>query len=554
MVQRVVSGSKDGTLRVWDAEGMECVSTLTGHTDGVACMCVVEVSDGASDGAADRTVQRLVSGSNDETLRVWDLERAECIYVLQGHRSRVKCVCVVKVANMTAGGGGGGTVQRVVSASLNCTLRVWDVEHEACLANLDCESGSAYALCAVHCGGGDDHGGGGLTVQRVVCGLSSGNLQVWDVEREKCVAELPGHTSPVSCMSVLAATDREGDVGGSGVVRRVVSGSFDRTLRVWGVDLRECVAKPRARAGSLHSTSVMVVPVDVGGGAMGGTVRRLVSGSRRSPGVWDVEGGNCVAVLKGHTDWARPACVVEVAFAADGVRGRGLVQRVVSVSGDGTLRVWDVEREECIAVLRGHATSVRGACAVGVADGVVGVGGGGTVQRVVSWSGMELRVWDVERQECVAVLGGHTAHVTCVRVVEVSVEAGDGATVRTVQRVVSGSDDKTLRIWEIESGTCVAVLRGHTSRVCNMCAVDVAAAADGGVGKRTGHFVVSWSDREDATVRMWDIERGDCVTVLKDFPRSVLCMCVVAVADGSGGRGGGEVVQRLVAGLMNRTL
>jgi WD40 repeat protein len=59
----VISGSDDDTLKIWDAEtGME-VATLTGYSDSVTSVAVT--SDGS----------RAVSGSADSTLAVWDLEK-----------------------------------------------------------------------------------------------------------------------------------------------------------------------------------------------------------------------------------------------------------------------------------------------------------------------------------------------------------------------------------------------------------------------------------------------------------------------------------------------
>ena len=72
----------------------------------------------------------------------------------------------------------------------------------------------------------------------------------------------------------------------------------------------------------------------------------------------------CVATLRGHTNWAR-ACVLSnkaseqqsgaqvtcVAALSNG--------RVVSGSGDCTLRVWDVSSGECLGTLRGHTRHAR---------------------------------------------------------------------------------------------------------------------------------------------------------------------------------------------------
>ncbi|MGH9938119.1 MAG: WD40 repeat domain-containing protein [Blastocatellia bacterium] len=75
-------------------------------------------------------------------------------------------------------------------------------------------------------------------------------------------------------------------------------------------------------------------------------------------------------------------------------------------------------------------------------------------------------------------LKGHSDGVRCVAV------TADG------RRVVSGSDDKTVRVWEVESGRCLATLEGHTSAV-----LGVAVTAD-------GRRIVSGSD--DKTVRVWE--------------------------------------------------
>ena len=71
---RLVSGSGDNTLRVWEGRGSAyaCVATLTGHTHYVSALTVLP--DG-----------RLVSGSTDQTLRLWDVG---CAPVLKNDAAR----------------------------------------------------------------------------------------------------------------------------------------------------------------------------------------------------------------------------------------------------------------------------------------------------------------------------------------------------------------------------------------------------------------------------------------------------------------------------------
>jgi hypothetical protein len=78
--KRIVSGSDDNTLKVWDAENGQEVLTLKGHTESVEGVAY------SPDG------KRLVSGSHDNTLKVWDAEKDQEILTLKGHTSSVEGV------------------------------------------------------------------------------------------------------------------------------------------------------------------------------------------------------------------------------------------------------------------------------------------------------------------------------------------------------------------------------------------------------------------------------------------------------------------------------
>jgi WD40 repeat protein len=68
---RIVSGSQDHTVRVWDAESGEEVAVLKGHDNSVRSVCSFTTAEGAV---------RIVSGSMDKTMRVWRAVPGDCIY------------------------------------------------------------------------------------------------------------------------------------------------------------------------------------------------------------------------------------------------------------------------------------------------------------------------------------------------------------------------------------------------------------------------------------------------------------------------------------------
>ena len=142
---RIVSASRDETVRIWNAATGECIRTLEGHAGYVFSASF------NPDGS------RIVSASRDETVRIWDAATGECIRTLKGHTSYVRSASfspdgsrivsaswddTVRIWNAATGKRiitlGGHTINvysvsfspdgsRIVSASLDKTVRIWDI-------------------------------------------------------------------------------------------------------------------------------------------------------------------------------------------------------------------------------------------------------------------------------------------------------------------------------------------------------------------------------------------------------------------------------------------
>src|SRR5260221_5411943 len=171
----------------------------------------------------------------------------------------------------------------------------------------------------------------------------------------------------------------------------------------------------------------------------------------------------CLHVLKGHTSTIR--CV-------KALDGRPIA---VSASRNGQLRVWDIEKGYCLRVLEGHEASVRALDVVGnvAVSGSYDYTARVRVQvrllRLIHFD-LSLQLWNVDTGECIRVLRGHHHQIYSV--------AFDGKFIAT------GSLDSTVRLWDFDSGKCLALLQGHTSLVGNLQILDgdlVTAGSDGRV-------------------------------------------------------------------------
>jgi WD40 repeat protein len=113
-----------------------------------------------------------------------------------------------------------------------------------------------------------------------------------------------------------------------------------------------------------------------------------------------------------------------------------------------------------------------------------------------------LKVWDLETGVCLRTLEGHRDRLKSVAL------HADG------RRAVSASDDRTLKVWDLSSGACLRTLEGHKGGVGF-----VALHAD-------GRRAVSVSD--DKTLKVWVLETGTCLCTLEGHTRGVASVALHA--------------------------
>lgn len=119
--KEALSGSNDRTLRFWDLDYMECQGVMEGHTGSIRTL------------EADFVSMRALSGAADCTLRCWDLETQECVGVLEGHR----CSPDTTIASFRH--------NRAVSTARDGMLQLWDLEAAQSIASIEGHVGSIFA-------------------------------------------------------------------------------------------------------------------------------------------------------------------------------------------------------------------------------------------------------------------------------------------------------------------------------------------------------------------------------------------------------------------------
>ncbi|KAF5340203.1 hypothetical protein D9611_007896 [Ephemerocybe angulata] len=266
---KIVSGSEDSTVKVWDALTGEPQAVFVDYS-GAPVLSVAFSPDGKD----------IVSGSLG-TITVWDVLGARIKTVLKGHTGGIFSV------GFSADG------SQIVSGSQDRTVRIWDASTGEVQRILGGHLGNVRSVIFSEDG------------SRIISGSEDRSVRVWDALTGDVRAVLEGHTSSVNSI----ASSRDG--------LQIVSGSSDKTARVWDVLTGKLLKVLRA------NSCIWSVTFSQDGS-------RVCSGSvDRTLRVWDASTGEVQRVLKGHSD-----TVLAVAFSRDG-------RRIASGSRDKTVRVWD---------------------------------------------------------------------------------------------------------------------------------------------------------------------------------------------------------------------
>ncbi|ORZ07307.1 WD40-repeat-containing domain protein [Lobosporangium transversale] len=291
------------------------VREFRGHTDGVMCL------------QFDDTF--LITGSYDNTAKVWNIETGECLRTLKGH-----ALCVRALRFDEA---------KLITGSMDRTLKIWNYHTGQCIRTLQGHTDGVVTL--------------DFDSRILASGSVDSTIKIWNFATGEC-STLKGHTDLVNKVQIYKKT-------------MLFSCSDDTTVKLWDIASRACIRTFTGHVGrvqSLQTSRDALISVLANRrhvrSTSGALSPKLLESGRQSPSydgtssdgemrtmmpivvtggldntlkVWNAETGECLNTLFGHEEG-----VWSLAFDK---------LRVVSGSLDKTIKVWDTESGECLYTL-----------------------------------------------------------------------------------------------------------------------------------------------------------------------------------------------------------
>lgn len=452
---RLVTGSNDNTVRIWGIESSAELQRFEGHEDSI-----MQVTYSPDD-------RLLASASLDGTVRIWDVATGETLHTLNGDGDPNGFLAV----EFSPDGG------VVVTGSQQNTIQFWDVESGELINTFAPDDPETETV------EGHSNWVWGLTFSedgtRLLSGGREGLGLLWDIASAEILQTFT-HTDAV--YQLKFSDDEE----------QIYTASADKSAKVWDVETGEALLSLDGHTSAVYS---IVVNAD--------ETRALTASQDGSIRLWKLDTGTELHNFVGHQDR-----VFDARFLAN-------EQQFVSSSYDGTVRVWDIETPQSLEEWQAHQSVIYS------------VGYDHTGNVIISTAGDSIiHLWDAQSLENIMTLReddpatddieGHSNLIVTAKMS------------RDESRLVSSDGETVILLWDLPSGEVIRVfpmddltteeIEGH---VQGEMIWNVAFSPDD---------QTIYSSAFDNRVIQWDANTGEIIHVYEGHTDGVLG--VVPLSDG----------------------
>ena len=283
---KIISGSRDNSIKLWQVSDGSLIRTLTGHTNSVHSVGF------SPDGA------KIISGSRDNSIKLWQVSDGSLIRTLTASNP-IKSVQFSPDGTKIASGSA-TTFSFLTGAASAGTVKLWKVSDGTQIRTLQETDMSDYIPSVQFSSDGT----------KVFAAIDSSTFKIWKVSDGTQTKKFSPSSSLTGGRSYFFDVSPD--------ETKFISGSVDNSIKIWSVSDGSLIKTLTGHTSRVHSV----------GFSPDGT--KIVSGSGDSSiKIWNVSDGSLIKTLTGHS-----STVHSVGFSPDGMK-------IVSGSVDNSIKIWE---------------------------------------------------------------------------------------------------------------------------------------------------------------------------------------------------------------------
>ena len=500
-----VSCSSDSVVAVWDLEKGQCIKKLYEEKSYLKFE--------AFDLSISPCKKYILSAHGDDTVKMWDIDEEKLVKVFYGHEN------IVRTVSFSPDGGG------FASGSGDGSVNMWDIFTGNIINTTEKEGGAIFSVKFSPC------------KKYIASAGEAGLIQLWNREDGSLYKKLEGHRSPI--MSLNFSPDG----------KYILSAGKDKTLRLWHIAKEKCIKTFQGHSFSINCAAFSPSSCYIASGDRKGWIK-----------LWDIEKEEAIRTIKEHreeiTDLAfspsgktilssskdRSMSFIDIPAKGDGIfqdnyKKEYLIVRPRSVKetskdidlfeklvSQGEKLIEEKEWKKAHDIFRkalnipGYSKDMRCLEGIkksgkgGIRKGIkniwkekifsrkeisAGMGGICLKDSIVSYGeDNTIKIIDIEKDKNLANMKGHRGKIIATAISD------------DEKRLFSISDDKSFKIWDINSGTCIKTIAEEMD-------LNSLALFPG------SRYIATGGGMTDSSVRLWNSINGEILRTLQGHSSSV---------------------------------
>ena len=470
----IVTGGDDNLLRVWDLQTMKQITTLEGHSKQILALKVF--SNG----------RYIVSGSADNTIRIWDLiDQHQAIKVLRGCSNSVTSLELFSNDN------------KIISGCFDNIVRLWDLKTYSLIDTFKFHEGPVTTICVTS----DEN--------LYISGSKDKTIAVVKINEKYLFHQLRGHLDSISCLIIIDNI-------------KLISGSSDRTMRIWDLSKGTTI-----RVLKSHRAPVSTLLAHVNHSRM------FSAAADGSLHMWDLENYKKCMDFQGHT-----AAINCISMTFDG-------KKLISVSSDHTIRLWRLEADGTLPFIESHSDQIIQIALTQDDEKLLSISRDNTLLLWDLYENKPIRKYTVDSEITAMALGNDKNKLVLATINEIillniklwikiktfpNVDLIEILIMTIDNNFISGCKDSFIRVWDMENENKTMTLEGHLGAITALVLI------------KNESILISGSS--DSSIIFWDlVNKGKIIKLLKGAHNDAVSSLLI-----------GKDGETLISGSYDRTV